>query len=116
MWIWAACFVLVKRYGPSKVRSTVYRYGAPPCMAAIASLLEEDQKQEMWQTYVADMSCRMVHAWSKKCKIPYYSEIVGKAKPARKDSRTGQEIVDNIIKKRRMKQRRREVARNNEAI
>lgn len=69
-------------------------------MSALAALLNEQAEQEYWQTYVADATCRLVHLWSKNCRVPYYSTLTGR-RQEQKDSRTGQEIVDDIIKRLR---------------
>lgn len=108
-----ACFVLVRKYGPNKIKAAVYRYGAPPTIEALAALLDEDMHHEVWQTYVADASCKLVHLWSKNCKLPYYSSLT-KEKRSVTDKRTGQEIVDSIVKRRRNK--RRKEAEKNETV
>lgn len=53
--------------------------------------------------YVADMGCGIARILSRnKLKIPYYSEMAGQRK-AKTDTRSGQEIVDSIIARRRKK-------------
>lgn len=76
-------------------------------MDALAAIVEEDERQQGWQTYVADVGCMLVKLWSKKSKLPFYSETV-KPKTAKTDSRSKQEIVDDMVSRRR-KRRRMEV-------
>lgn len=81
--------------------STLYRYGTPPTLSALAALIDEDAQQDAWRMYVADMSCRLTRVMSAgKHKPPYYSEL-HQPGSRRTDSRTGQEIVDSIISRRR---------------
>ena len=102
--MWKPSFVLVARHGASKILAATYRYGAPPTISALAALLDEDAKQQAWQIYVADASCYMVKLWAKKSKLPFYSELI--RKPQKKeDSRSGQEIVDDLVLRRRRKRR-----------
>lgn len=108
-------FALVRKYGPNKVIATVYRHGAPPTLSALIALMDDDAQHEQWKHYVADVACRMVRLWSKKSNIPSYSELVKKQK-GNTDSRTGQEIVDSIIAKRKRKKAEREVKKSHETI
>lgn len=101
-------FALIRKVGPNKVVSAVYRYGAPPTLGALVAAIETEEEQSLWQTYTANALCRMVHAWSKNSKLPYYSDLI-KPKGSRTDSRSGAEIKADIVKSRRRKQKNREV-------
>lgn len=46
----------------------------------------------------------MVKLWAKKSKLPFYSELIRKPKK-KEDSRSGQEIVDDLVLRRRRKRR-----------
>ena len=92
-------FVLLVRHGASKVLSAVYRYGTPPSLSALKALLDEDERQQEWQKYMADVGYRMIRLWSKGTTIKPYGEIV---QPQKK-----MEIADDLIARRR--RRRREV-------
>ena len=108
----------MRKHGPNKIRDTVYRYGAPPAICALDSLLEQEwqkeNEQKRWRIYVADASCRLVHLWSKNSKMPYYSSLIEPNKP-KKDGRAGKEIVDSIVRRRR-KKRIKEVKAKNETV
>lgn len=69
-----------------------------PTVGALRAVLGENDRQERWQEYVADMSCLMVKRLSRKFDVPLYSTM-NRRTPARKDSRSGQEIVDDVIAK-----------------
>lgn len=101
-------FALIRKHGPNKVVSAVYRYGAPPTLKALMAAIETEEEQSLWQTYTANALCRMVHAWSKNSKLPYYSDLI-KPKDSRTDSRSGAEIKADIVKSRRRKQKSMEV-------
>ena len=88
------------KYGPNKVIATVYRHGAPPTIGALAALLDDDARDQVWKTYVADIGCTLVKMRARKSRISYYSEIVAKSNHTY-DSRSGQEIVDSIVAKRK---------------
>lgn len=75
-----------------------------PTLDALGAILREDDRQEKWQTYVADMACLIVKRLSRKFEMPLYSAI-DKPKENRTDSRSGAEIVQSIIEKRRRKRR-----------
>ena len=64
--------------------------------------MRENRRQEQWQEYVADMSCLMVKRLSRKFDVPLYSAMVSKRKTLQ-DSRSGQQIVDDVIAKWRRK-------------
>lgn len=73
----------------------------------------EDERQQNWQTYVADVGCYLVRLWSKNSKLPFYSDLTkGESKKA--DSRSGQEIVDDLLMRRR--RRRRVEVKNSETV
>lgn len=76
-------------------------------MGALKAILADDERQEEWRRYVADMVCIVAKRLSgKKFNPPLYSEIAD-TDAARTDSRSGQEIVDSIA----AKIRRRRAAR-----
>jgi hypothetical protein len=67
----------------------------------LAALLKDDEEQRGWQTYVADAACRIVHELNKRSTAPYYSDMISRQKQV--DTRSGQEIVDSIVNRRRKK-------------
>lgn len=85
----------MRRFGANKIMAAVYRYGAPPSINALSALLAEDEKLQQWRTYMADMSCGMIHRWSKKSTVPFFSDMKKKV-AGKKDDRTGREIVDDL--------------------
>lgn len=82
----------------------VYMHGAPASIRQLAGALDMIEQQEAWQEYVADALCALHKAFRPKSTIRFYSELMSKGQA---DSRTGQEIVDDIIKNRRRKRRRK---------
>ena len=110
--MWKPSFVLLVRHGASKVLSAVYRYGTPPSLSALKALLDEDERQQEWQKYMADVGYRMIRLWSKGTTIKPYGEIV---QPQKKmtDSRSKKEIADDLIARRR---RRRGEVKNSETV
>ncbi len=78
-----------------------------PSVHALGAVLREKDRQDQWQTYVADMSCLVVKRLSRKFDAPLYSDTVRKNR-AKVDSRSGQEIVQDVIAKWR---RRRDASR-----
>ena len=64
-------------------------------------MLQDDEEQRGWQTYVADAACRIVHELNKQSMAPYYSDMISGQKQV--DTRSGQEIVDSIVNRRRKK-------------
>lgn len=100
--MWRLSFALALRHGASKVLSAVYRYGAPPTLSALSALLDVDAKEQEWKTYVADVGCILVKLWSKNAKIRPYSEMTGKYRNAN-DSRSSQDIIDDMIARRKKK-------------
>lgn len=68
----------------------------------------------MWRTYVADLLCLSVSLRTKRKSIPFYSDIVSRTS-SNYDSRSGQEIVNEIIAKRR-RGRKPKVVNENEAV
>ena len=103
--MYSLSFALVRKYRPNKILAALYRYGAPPTVEALAALLEDDLEQKNWQMYVADMSCAMVKRLSKKASFPFYSDLVKRSNNIT-DSRSGQEIVNDLIARRRKKKLR----------
>ena len=90
------------KHGPDRVISTHLRY-APPNINALKAILADDERQEEWRRYVADMVCIVAKRLSgKKFNPPLYSDLVG-TNLVRTDSRSGQEIVDSIAAKIRRK-------------
>lgn len=69
----------------------------------MVALLHDDEERHAWQVYVADAVCRIVHELNKKSNAPYYSDMISRRKTV--DSRSGQEIVDSIVKRMRKKAR-----------
>lgn len=76
--------------------AAVYRHGAPPAWPALAALLCEEQKRELWRMYVADTLHAQCMALFREYNVPSYSELISQAERP-KDTRTGQEIIDDII-------------------
>lgn len=98
------CFALCVRFGASKICGMIYMHGAPPTLRHLSGALGMIEQQEMWQEYVADALCALHRAFRPKSTVRFYSDLMGKGQ---KDSRTGQEIVNDIIKSRRRKKRRK---------
>jgi cell division inhibitor SulA len=86
------------KYGADNVLSAVYRYGAPPTIRALDALLKTEKQQRGWQSYIADVNCLLYRSWVKKSKLPLYSEMI-KGSNNKVDSRSGQEIVNELIAK-----------------
>ena len=97
------------KHGPNKVKATVYRYGSPPTISALAALMDDEAERAFWRTYMADTNCRVIHMFSKDSKLPYFSNLVNK-RTAREDNRTGREILEYV--KNEVKKRRKEGAKN----
>lgn len=85
------------------MQAAVYMYGPPPTLCALRGLLKEQEKQEEWQAYMADCSCLILKAWKPKSSMPLYTDIIA---PERNDSRSGQQIVNDIISSRRRKRKK----------
>lgn len=83
--------------------ATMYRWGAPPSVDALEALMIVEAEQADWRTYMADMVCKIATKVSRG-QLPYYSQLAKRGAP-KTDSRTGQEIVDSIIARRRNKRR-----------
>ena len=99
--MWKPSFALVRRFGASKIVAAVYRHGSPPSLYALWALMREDQEQRKWQSYMADMACAIAKKLNPKAAIPFWSDM--QKKKAVNDSRSGKEIVDDLIAKRRRK-------------
>ncbi len=83
-------------------------------MTALSSLMDENYEQDVWREYVANGICKIVHIWAKNSNMPYYDAL--KRNAGRTDSRSGQEIVNSIVEKRRRKKAVREARKRNEPI
>ena len=83
-------------------------------MSALSAILSEGYEHDIWREYVANGLCKLVHIWSKNSDMPYY-DAINRGK-GRTDSRSGQEIVDGIVKERRRKKAVREALNRNESI
>lgn len=88
------------RHGANKVLATLYRYGPPPTVDALAALMGEDAEMGKWREYMAEMSGLIAKRLVAKVDIPLYSALMGR-RQQQTDTRSGQEIVDSIIARRR---------------
>lgn len=95
-------FALVTRHGASKVTSAIWQYGMPPSLSALKGLLEEQEKAQRWQAYMADALCHVIKMLNPKSKMPYYTDLDKSGRNT--DSRSGREILEDV--KNRLKQRR----------
>lgn len=102
--MWKPSFALVRKFGANKIVAAVYRHGSPPSLYALAALLKEDHEQQKWQSYMADICCAIAKRLSPKSPFPFWSDL--EKKKSAKDSRSGREIVDDLIAKRRRKKLR----------
>lgn len=86
----------IRGHGEGPVLAALYKYGTPPTMDMLSSLLETQANQQHWRTYMADMLCLSVRALFGKngSTIPLYSEII--RRDSAKDSRSGKEILDHV--------------------
>lgn len=66
--------------------------------------MREDCKREQWQEYMADMTCKIATTLTRGQKLPHYSQMT-QSGTSRTDTRTGQEIVDSIVARRRNRRR-----------
>lgn len=86
-------------------------HGAPLVLSALAGYLdaqkERDAEQAMWRSYMADATCGLLRAIKPKLKLPFYSAVIGKTDVSNADSRSGQKIMQDLIKRRRQKSGRR---------
>lgn len=111
-----ASFALAVRYGASKIRSALYRYGAPPHLSALAGLLEDEDRKEQRETYIADMAWLIFKTSSpaaRKSKVPMYSSLVHDIVS---DIRTGREIFEGVRDIFRRRKDAREVRKNGETV
>ena len=90
-------------------------YGAPPSIGALKAYFAEQERQEAWRAYMADMTCSVFRVLRPKSQMPFYSDIIRKM-DAPKDSRTGHEIVQDLAKKLRKRKAAREVKKQNETV
>lgn len=75
----------------------VYTHGAPPTMSALMALALENQRQEIWQTYMAEICWAITRLWSKEQVMLRYTEIM----PSRErdtDTRTAEEIKTDLVR------------------
>ena len=84
--------------------ATMYRWVAPPSVDALEALMIDEAEQADWRAYMADMACKVATKVSRG-QLPYYSQLM-KHGAQKTDSRSGQEIVDSIVARRRNRQRR----------
>ncbi len=87
-------------------------YGAPPNVRAVIGLMEEKAQQERWQQYMATMAWGTFKALKPKSNIPMYEASKRKAE----DSRTGQEILQQVKDMMRQRLASREVKKQNETV
>lgn len=104
-------FALAWKHGPSKVQAAIYMHGAPPVLCALGGYLdaqkERDAEQTMWRSYMADATCGLLRAIKPKLKLPFYSAVIGKTDLQKTDSRSGRDIMHDLIKRRRQKSGRK---------
>ena len=107
--LWAF-FALALRHGANKILSAIWMYGAPPNIRVLRAFLQEQERQEAWRVYMADMTCSVFNVLRPKARMPYYSELVSKK---HQDSRTSQEIIDGFKKELLKRKDAREVKKKN---
>lgn len=107
-------FVLAAKQGANKVCAMLWMYGPPPNAKALIGLFEAERERERWQKYIADMAWATVKALKPKFGAKPYEFTVHKS--AFTDSRTGQEIVDDLSKQLRRRKTAREVKKQNEIV
>lgn len=92
----------IRRNGAESVLAILYKYGTPPVMDMLSAALHEQAEYKGWQVYMADTCVALVRTLIGKngSKIPFYSDTVQKNSHAH-DSRSGAEIVADIITKRK---------------
>ena len=64
-------------------------------MSALGSLLAANDKREFWRIYMAELVWCQAKAYYKEFPLKSYYELVSKPEP--EDTRTGQEIVSDLI-------------------
>ena len=78
----------------------LYKHGAPPAMSALVALALENQREEIWQAYMAEIVWAMTRLWAKEPVMPRYSEIVPPRSRAT-DDRTAEEIKRDLVRQLR---------------
>lgn len=105
-------FALAARFGANKICQALWMYGAPPNVKAVIGLMEEKVHQERWQQYMAMMAWGTFKTLRPKANVPMYESTKHKVE----DSRTGQEILQQVKEKMRKRLAAREVKKQNETI
>ena len=82
----------------------LYLQGAPPTLECLTAALQTEARQERWKEYVADCACVIARALMPKSKLPFWTDVAGDRKSH--DSRSGQDIVNDLIARRRRKRRK----------
>lgn len=77
-----------------------------PSVRALEAILSDGERHEKWQEYVADMTWLIAKRLNKNLRAPAYSDISRRG-VNRVDSRSKEEIVQNIIARRRKKRSNR---------
>ena len=92
----------IRGNGAESVLAILYKHGTPPIMDMLSAALHEQAEYKGWQVYMADTCVALVRTLIGKngSKIPFYSDTVQKNSHAH-DSRSGAEIVADIIAKRK---------------
>lgn len=66
-------------------------------MNALGSLLADRDKREFWRIYMAELVRCQAKAYYKEFPLKSYYELVSKPEP--EDTRTGQEIIDDLVRR-----------------
>lgn len=105
---YSALTIAIRKYGADRVIAALHRYGTPPTMSALSSLLAVQEEQREWEIYMADMTAAIVRALVGKPaeKLPFYSDMVKKTYT---DSRSGKQIVEDIIAKLKKRKGNRKI-------
>ena len=88
--------VILRAVGPKRVLQVLYRYGAPPSMAALEAVLLQEMNERSWRQYMADAALLTAAAVSGQKKLNRYQEF-GMDAPVKTVSRSGIQIMNDIL-------------------
>lgn len=69
-------------------------------MGALIAVIEQNMMQRVWREYTANAVWSIARTLYKEYPMPSFTELIEKGKTPR-DDRTGQQIIDDLIKKLR---------------
>ena len=67
------------------------------CIAAV----NRQREAQNWQIYMSDAAYVLIKCWAKNFEMPRYYDVIH---PRQEDTRSGKEIVDEIIRKHGLKE------------